>query len=160
LRGERSTFDAEFRAEQAAIMALVERGPPASNAVRVLIPRLRGLEDSSRYWSVWMTVDHLRIVNDQVAAVLGQLLADRTPPGAASTAAVKPSPTADESVMAGFQQSCERVLATVAAAPSLQTRARFPHPWFGPLDAAGWHALVSMHMRIHRRQIEAIRSGH
>jgi hypothetical protein len=29
----------------------------------VLIARPRGLEDSSRYWSVWMTLDHLRIVH-------------------------------------------------------------------------------------------------
>ncbi|MBX3389322.1 MAG: hypothetical protein KF691_07680 [Phycisphaeraceae bacterium] len=42
-------------------------------AERVLIPRLRGLEDSSRYWSVWMMLDHLRIVNSQVAMVIASL---------------------------------------------------------------------------------------
>jgi len=32
-------------------------------AQRVLIDRLPGLEDSSRFWSIAMTPDHLRIVN-------------------------------------------------------------------------------------------------
>ena len=31
--------------------------------------------------------------------------------------------------------------------------------WFGPLDAAGWHALAAGHMGIHRVQIERIVKG-
>ena len=37
-----------------------------------------------------------------------------------------------------------------------QTAARYRHPWFGPLDAAGWHALAATHMGVHRRQLERI----
>jgi hypothetical protein len=33
---------------------------------------------------------------------------------------------------------------------------RFAHPWFGPLDAYRWHALLTFHQSIHLRQIEAI----
>jgi hypothetical protein len=150
-------FDRELIAERQRVIDLVGLGDESSNRQRVLIPRLRGLEDSSRNWSVWMTVDHLRIVNDGVAGTMSELILGRTPPGAASTAAVKPSPEAGPSALEGFTRSCDRVLGVVAKAGSLRTNARFPHPWFGALDAYGWHAMVSMHMGIHRRQIEAIR---
>lgn len=36
---------------------------------------------------------------------------------------------------------------------------RFLHPWFGPVDAADWHALAGTHLGIHRKQIERIVAG-
>ena len=36
----------------------------------------------------------------------------------------------------------DNLLATIAAIPNLKTTARFAHPWFGPLDASGWHAMA------------------
>jgi len=51
------------------------------------------------------------------------------------------------------------VVAAVSAAGNLKTALRLPHPWFGPLDAAGWHALAAGHMAIHRVQIERILQG-
>jgi hypothetical protein len=51
------------------------------------------------------------------------------------------------------------VLASVTASPNLKTKTRFSHPWFGPLDASGWHAMAGSHMAIHRKQIERILQG-
>ena len=48
---------------------------------------------------------------------------------------------------------------SVAAVKDLNTSARYAHPWFGPLDAAGWHALAAGHLQIHRQQIERIVEG-
>jgi hypothetical protein len=55
-----------------------------------------------------------------------------------------------------FEASCDEMLAAAAAVPDLKTAARYAHPWFGPLDAAGWHALAASHMAIHRAQIAKI----
>jgi hypothetical protein len=44
----------------------------------------------------------------------------------------------------------------VAGIADLKTALRFPHPWFGPLDAAAWHALSATHLGIHRDQIAEI----
>jgi hypothetical protein len=115
LFGSPAKFTAKFHAERAAIRALVERCPVERRGQRVLIPRLRGMEDSSRHWSVWMTLDHLRITNEIFAGVISQLSQNRTPPGDASTAAVKPSPDADAAVDAAYESSCDRVLAAAAA---------------------------------------------
>jgi len=58
--GNRAAFNARFSRERAAIRALVERCAAERGARRVLIRRPPGLEDSSRNWSVWMTLDALQ----------------------------------------------------------------------------------------------------
>lgn len=155
-RGSRESFNAGFQREREAIHALVQRCDEATGGRRVLIQRVRGLEDSSRYWSVWMTLDHLRIVNGGITRTIGALAKGVTPPGKASTAAVKPNADVTSAVAAEYEASCDALLETVAKIPDLKTRARFAHPWFGPLDAAGWHTMAAGHMGIHRVQIERI----
>ena len=157
--GDRKAFTAKFQAEREKVRALVDRCDAQTGARRVLIQRVRGLEDSSRYWSVWMTLDHLRIVHGSIGQVIAALAKGVVPPRKASTAAVKPSPAADGSVREAYEASCEAVLAAAAAVPDLRTAARYAHPWFGPLDAAGWYAMAGGHLGIHRVQIERIIAG-
>ena len=159
LTGNREAFTAKFQRERSAIRGLVDSCDVAKRGQRVLIARRRGMEDSSRNWSVWMTLDHLRIVNHELARIISVLAEDVVPPGEASTAAVKPSPAVTASVVAEYEASCDALLAAVVAVPDLKTAARFAHPWFGPMDASGWHALAGGHMGIHRAQIERIIAG-
>lgn len=154
---ERAT--ARFQREREAIRSLVSSCNAEVGKKRVLIARPQGLEDSSRFWSVWMTLDHLRIVHHSLVRVIGALTHGVVPPGRASTADVKPSPDATQAVVAEYEASCEALLATVAEAPDWHTRVRYAHPWFGPLNAAGWHALSGGHLRIHRVQVERILAG-
>lgn len=157
--GSRSSFDAQFERERGLIGAMLQQCTPARGTQRVLISRIPGLEDSSRDWSVWMTLEHLRIVHGIFAHVIGALVKDATPPGETSIASVKPSPDVGTEVVAPFEASCDVLVSTVGSAPNLNTRARYSHPWFGSLDAAGWHALAGMHLAIHRKQIEHILAG-
>ena len=155
-RGTRAGFDAQFAQERDRVLALAAGCSPEQAARRVLIARLRGMEDSSRHWSVWMTLDHLRITNNAFAGVITLLGQGKVPPHTASTAAVKPSPDVDAGVVEAFTRSCDDFLRAAAAVPDLRTAARYTHPWFGPLDAAAWHALGPFHVGLHRRQIERI----
>lgn len=157
--GDRSSFTAKFERERERIRGLLSSVNAETGAGRVLIARCRGLEDSSRDWSVWMTLDHLRIVNLEMARVMSMLGRGHVPPGAASTAAVKPSPEVTADVVGDYEASCDTLLAAAADVPDLKTAKRFPHPWFGPLDAAGWYALAGGHMGIHRTQVERIIAG-
>lgn len=156
---DRRSTDAWFGKERAQVAALVRACPTGRTGERVLIPRPRGLEDSSRYWSVLMTLDHLRIVNLACASIIRELSEGRVPAGKASTADVKPSPAVTESVLAAYEGSCDEVLAAVASAKNLDDAARFPHPWFGPMSARRWHLLAAVHLGLHRRQLEAIVRG-
>jgi hypothetical protein len=157
--GTRESFNTQFQSERESIRALVRSCDAVSASRRVLIKRPRGMEDSSRNWSVWMTLDHLRIVNGGITRTIGALVKGMVPPGKASTAAVKPGPDVTADVVAEYEASCDALLAQVAAAPDLKTAVRFAHPWFGPLDAFGWHAMAASHMGIHRVQIERIIAG-
>jgi uncharacterized damage-inducible protein DinB len=155
----RNSINAQFQHEREKIRALIEKCDADSGACQVLIRRLPGLEDSSRFWSVWMTLDHLRIVNRAIAGVIESLTRGRLPDGTAGAAAVKPSPDVTSAVIGEYEQACEALLAAVAATSDLKTNLRYAHPWFGPLKAAGWHALSAGHMRIHRGQIVRILQG-
>ena len=145
-----------FMGERDRILELAALIGPVDAARTILIKRLRGMEDSSRNWSVYMTLEHLRIVNAAVTDIINTLAAGKIPPGAASTATVKPASGIDGQVVEAFTAGCEALLQTVAVVPDLQSEKRFPHPWFGPLDAAGWYAMAAFHMRLHRKQIESI----
>ena len=153
------SLNARFQQEREIIRQLVRSCDANSLVQRVLISRPTGLEDSSRYWSVLMTLDHLRIVHHEFIRVIGSLTKGVMPQGTASTATVKPSSQTTDAVVAEYEQSCDTLLSTVAAAGNLKTALRYAHPWFGPLDAAGWHVLSGGHMGIHRVQVERIIKG-
>ncbi|MEM9235294.1 MAG: DinB family protein [Verrucomicrobiota bacterium] len=157
--GSREAFIRKFREERAAIRQLIERFPEAQRSEQVLIRRLRGLEDSSRHWSLWMTLDHLRIVNVGIGDFIVELTAGRSPEEIIGTADVKPDPTVGVEVEQAYEESCDHLLEIAGARTELKTDATYPHPWFGPMDAFRWLALASMHMGIHRAQAEAILEG-
>ena len=159
LTGNRQSFNAKFDQERATIRGLISGLDADSASRRVLIKRPPGLEDSSRYWSVWMTLDHLRIIHGGISKVIDALTHGVKMPGAASTAAVKPSPTVTGAVVAEYEKSCDDLLALVAGVKDWRTELRYAHPWFGPLDVAGWHAMAGTHLAIHRVQIERILAG-
>lgn len=157
--GDGEHFDAVFRQERAAIGELIRSRSGEEAAQRVLIKRVRGLEDSSRHWSVWMVLDHLRITNEAFARIMAALHNGMVPSQPATTAGVKPDAAADGEVVAAYERSCDAVLASSAVIGAGKTVAKFAHPWFGPLDAGGWHALSGFHMGVHRKQIERILAG-
>lgn len=159
LSGNSEHFTAHFIRERVAIRRLINGRDETTLSRRVLITRPSGLEDSSRNWSVLMTLDHLRIVNHSLSGVIATLAKEEIPAGKVSTAAVKPDPGAGTDVIGPYEASCDALLATLATVKNFRTQARHAHPWFGPMDAHGWHALAGGHMGIHRVQIERILAG-
>ncbi|TVQ60265.1 MAG: hypothetical protein EA379_08640 [Phycisphaerales bacterium] len=155
-RGSREAFSEEFKRERESIAQLCRGHGERTLSTRVLVPRLRGLEDSSRHWSVYMTIDHLRIVNEQIAIVIESLARGLVPEGQASIADVKPRPDIGPTVAPEYEVACDRLLEMTATSGDLRTPVRYAHPWFGPLDALGWHSMASAHMGIHRAQIARI----
>ena len=157
--GSRESFAAKFQKEREIVRGSVCRCDENSAARRVLIERVPGLEDSSRYWSVWMTLDHLRIMHGLVARTIEMLGAGTIPSGQVNTANVKPSLQVAAAVVGEYEKSCDAVLAAAAGVTDLNTTPRYLHPWFGPLNALGWFALTGTHLAVHRAQIERIIAG-
>jgi hypothetical protein len=155
-RTSRPDTEKLFLRERKAITSLAREVDPDIGRRQVLIKRLRGLEDSSRNWSIFMTVEHLRIVNQETTGLMSALLKGDQPIRAVSTAAVKPLPDVTVAVIDTFEKVCDEFESTVASVSDLHTRLRWPHPWFGPLDAAQWHFFTAFHMTLHLRQMQLI----
>lgn len=149
----------ELREERDKILALARSITPEQLVERRLIPRLPGLEDSSRYWSVAMTIEHLVIIGENTRGLLLALGRGKTNlPIGGGTAAVKPSKDVDpESIFARFEKMTDDLL---RAGQSIDfdkiAAARHPHPWFGPLSAKQWLMFIAPHESLHRQQIEQI----
>lgn len=157
--GNRDSFLENFQRERNEIRRLVNSCTVKRRGEQVLIPRPRGLEDSSRDWSVWMTLDHLRIVNDSIADIVTELSEGKVRKAVLGTADVKPDPAVTEEVEAAYEASADTFLQRINPLGELNTTVRYSHPWFGPINAFRWLGLASMHMGIHRGQIAAIMRG-
>lgn len=138
-------------------LAVILRGlNDDTGARRVLVPRLMGLEDSSRHWSPFMIARHLCIVNGDALAIIRALCADRTPEGHVTMAGLKPSPDAGRTAVDELERligAYEREIPVLAGWPGA---GRHAHPWFGPLDAHGWLCMTAMHHGIHARQLKCV----
>jgi hypothetical protein len=139
------------------IITLAEKLSPEQLAERRLIPRLRGLEDSSRYWSVAMTLEHLIIVNEGIRTAVLSLCAGKKPERKASTAAVKPEPNVrSETIVSRFKSSSDSFVSVLSNCKTDGCSEKYEHPWFGPLTAREWIIFVSPHLQIHKQQIKEI----
>lgn len=148
-----------IRNERDQMVAAANELSSEAGSQQVLINRLRGLEDSSRFWSIYMVLDHLRIVNTRVAMTIHRLGREVSPEGQASTAEVKPDAEIGPEVVQQFSDACDLLLEKAAAIENLETSATFRHPWFGPLNASGWFFMAAFHLGLHRKQMEKIQEG-
>ena len=147
-----------FERESRKIVELARALDDEQLVERRLIPRLRGLEDSSRYYSVAMTLEHLVIVGHRTQVIIENLSAGIVNMPAASTAAVKPPEAVNaQSIILDFERMTSSWCHAARAADLRKfPDARFAHPWFGPLSAEKWIKFAAPHQNLHRRQIKEI----
>ena len=156
LFASKATATERMRRERKAILLLVKTLNPEEGSQRVLIDRIRGIEDNSRFWSVFMVLEHLAIVNAGILAIIETLCANQAYPQEVHIADVKPDEKADILSIKAFDNSVTHYLSKVSTLPNLRMSRQHPHPWFGPLNAHSWHCLASVHHSIHYQQICAI----
>jgi hypothetical protein len=145
-----------FRSEAERAIASARRLTEAQGRERVLVERFIGIEDSSRDWSVYMALEHLVIVNSAIAALLPQLYSGRVTGTEVRIEEVKPVPEAGPEQIDDLAALVDRYVDIVDKLGNLRAGTTLEHPWFGPLSAAQWHALATIHNSTHRRQIERI----
>lgn len=129
--------------------------------IKILVPPQRGLEDSSRYWSVKMLVEHLLIVGTQVEMAIIRLGREESMKELVSIAAVKPKGEAS------YPQLLEKLKLFTSRIPedlnrnvqNKESQAKLVHPWFGPFNSKQWYWLLGTHASIHLRQLKEIKKG-
>jgi len=141
------------------LLDLAEGLPAPLLERRVLVPRQIGLEDSSRFHSWTMVVEHLTIAGDGIAAILSALTHGIAPAGTVRVEDLKPAggigaPQAVERYRAMLRRLRDTILDDGA---DWNTGLRHAHPWFGPLGPGAWACFAPFHQAIHLKQARRIR---
>jgi hypothetical protein len=132
----------------------------ATLARRVLIKRLRGLEDSSRYWSPEMVLEHLVITGEMFTDYVVALSNGRPVGDQRGIADIKPRGELGRAVVVQFVAVHEAIPTRLAKeAGPLREGPGHLHPWFGVLTAADWLSLTAVHLGLHEKQWLAIRAA-
>jgi hypothetical protein len=132
---------------------------------RALIPPQRGLEDSSRYWSIAMTLRHLIIVGSGIKKIILHIGQNEKYNEIVDTATVKPeNQVYDLNIIQDYQTMTESYISDLEQTFSsdlsqvLLSQTHY-HPWFGAMNAKDWFWLVGTHMGLHLRQIREIKKA-
>ena len=149
-----------FLSEGYKALALAEKATHAKCDKRVLVPRLIAMEDSSRFWSVYMTLRHLILVGETIEDILLKSSKEELSHKTLSIVAVKPELETKADVLDDFRKFLERFSMNMGAIDSAHHSAiKHIHPWLGPINMHQWLCLGGIHQRLHRRQIQMILRG-
>jgi len=124
---------------------------------RVLVPKLFGLEDNSRYYSVAMVLRHLLSVGEALQKRIPPLSQGKRLDGHVAIEDVKPYTQIDETIVTQFSdflQSYRDQMENNLGDIHIDNTSE--HPWFGAFNPKQWSILGMVHQIVHRRQIEAI----
>lgn len=142
--------------------------------------RLRSIVPAGHTWSALMVLDHLRILDEQVAAVVQRIVArakagglDAPPPNitelmelttyengvmnAPSVAGMEPRAPSPPTVTPDAAAARAQLLLALGDVWAVDCRERrFPHPWIGPLNPYEWLHFVAVHERGHHPHLREI----
>lgn len=137
-----------FKSENQQLISLATSVSEAMGRQRVLIRRVVGIEDSSRFWSVFMVLDHLLIADRLTIKIMESLSANKEFPQQIRIEDIKPLPERGKEVIAEFQQLVEDYVLYLEKITRWHSQQSHPHPWFGPLNIHGWHCFTAFHLII------------
>lgn len=149
---------ADFARVNEKTLALCDKLNNVELGRRILVPKQPGLEDSSRYWSAAMTLEHIVIVGNGIRDITIALSNGIVPPGKADTAQVKPQGalTAAQSLDAFRAFAAETMDDIDRKLGDKDSSVVFRHPWFGDFNTRQWHWLFALHGAVHLRQLREI----
>lgn len=99
------------------------------------------------------------IVTKGMAQIVMNLADETKPDFAVNTAHVKPQGGHADSLADAFIALSEKYAALMDGIANRSSHATHAHPWFGEMNSHGWHTLMAVHHKIHRRQLKEIVKG-
>lgn len=137
---------------------LAQSVPPDQAARPTLIKRVRGIEDSSRNWSIIMTIDHLLITGRAIQNITELLATGTKPDIIVRIEDVKPIPAqSPDNIIKDYQIFLGQYEDSIDKIDHIKTATQtIDHPWFGPLTAGDWLNFNAAHHEIHLKQVRGI----
>lgn len=151
---------AVFQTEGQGVIALAAPLSPEQMQKRVLVKAPMGIEDSSRFWSAEMVLEHLIEVGTRIATGIVALTCGEEVTVKADVADVKPKGGNGSRILEDYTAFLIDYAQTLTEdiGDRKSNRTHF-HPWFGHLTAHQWVCLGAVHQTIHRRQMRRIVAG-
>jgi hypothetical protein len=149
--------DAVFQKQGRILVELTQNLSAGQLQKPVLIDRIAGIEDSSRYWSPGMVLEHLIIVGSSMMRGIVELSRGIVPAVKPDVAAVKPTGCYGAGAVGVYQSFLAQYADTVnREVEDRNSKTTLRHPWFGELNAHQWHCLAALHQGVHRKQVQKI----
>ncbi|PHR58450.1 MAG: hypothetical protein COA44_03125 [Arcobacter sp.] len=143
-----------FQKQVAEIVELVNGLDENTLSKQVLVPPMFALEDSSRFWSINMVLEHLVTVNLGTMEIVDLLSQEKKIERELGTAKVKPfKNTKHTKKLIVFEKAYSRMIKRNSKQVSTMTK---DHPWFGSFNNTNWHSFIGIHNRLHKKQIQNI----
>ena len=149
-----------FRWETRKLDRLLEADDSYDVSQIINIPRVIGVSESNRNWSVLMVLDHLCLVIEDCRKAIVALSDGVEPRGEIDLSFYAPSEDVGFEVIGRFEHLtgcfCRDIQSAINGEATFLGPAQFSHPCFGTMNAKRWLAFAALHQVIHRRQVQKI----
>ncbi len=146
-----------FEKEGRKMLSLSLSLPKEKCFERVLVPRLFGLEDNSRFYSVSMVLKHLLTVGNALQNRVPLLSQGKKLDKEVKIEDYKPYEEIGIEIIEEYEDFLNGFVDILKSeVEDIYLENRHEHPWFGNLKAKEWAVMGAIHQIVHRRQIEAI----
>ncbi len=134
--------------------------PEGQRDAKVLVPAMRGIEDSSRYWSANEVLEHLMIVGTAMRGLIQLLAEGKTSDYVVRIADVKPKGKyKGGDARRDFTDFINETVKLLEPLDIVDGGPKHEHPWFGGFNSLQWTWLLAGHSGIHLNQLIAIKKG-
>lgn len=146
-------------AERDQTLSVARQLGPELVAKNTTVRPMPGIDHDMRGWSVAQILEHNTIVNTVFTDIVDHLLRGEI---LISDFDVKndvmPAEGVGSEQIEIFAKSVDRYLARIDGVSPADMAATKPqhHPMFGPFTAKHWHAMFGFHLKLHRRQAQAV----
>ena len=124
---------------------------------KVLIPRILGIEDNSRYYSPAMVLWHLIYVGKTIQDGIISLSKNESLDFMVKIENFKPFIEINQNIVSEYEVFLKEYRRTIEKnVKDKNIRNYHAHPWIGPLNPHQWLIMSAMHQLIHKRQLRKI----
>jgi hypothetical protein len=140
-------------------LALTRLVNAESGMSTVFVPRMIGVDEDMRNWSLFMILEHNAIVNRSITSIIQSLVRGEKPMGAGAINPKKdvmPSLNPGVEQIQAFRSSVEEHLSVISGYSRLRGSLKSRHPIFGEFDAQCWHCMFNFHLHVHYKQAKYV----
>jgi len=124
---------------------------------KVLIPKVLGIEDNSRYYSPAMVLWHLIYVGEAIQGGIINLSRNDPVDFVVKIENFKPYVEIDQNIVSKYEVFLNNYRPTIEDnSQDKYIHNYHAHPWFGPLNPHQWLILSAIHQVVHGRQLRKI----